>query len=100
MISRQWRGLARGDQAAAYQEHLKVETFPAIRRIEGFVDATILKRTVANGIEFLIVTRWKTMDAIKRFAGDDAEVAVVPRNVREMMVEYDARVRHYEEVEA
>lgn len=100
MISRQWRGLARGDQAAAYQEHLQVETFPAIRRIEGFVDATILKRTVANGIEFLIVTRWKTMDAIKRFAGDDAEVAVVPRNVREMMVEYDARVRHYEEVEA
>jgi len=100
MISRQWRGLARREKAAVYQEHLQQETFPAIRRIEGFVDATILKRPVANAIEFLIVTRWETMDAIARFAGDDAEAAVVPKNVQEMMLEYDARVRHYEVVEA
>jgi len=99
MISRQWRGLARLEKEAAYQEHLQADTFPAIRRIEGFVDATILKRSVANGVEFLIVTRWKTMDAIARFAGDDAEVAVVPKNVQEMMLEYDVRVRHYEVVE-
>jgi hypothetical protein len=39
------------------------------------------------------------MDAIRRFAGDDAEVAVVPQNVQEMMLEYDARVRHYEVVD-
>jgi heme-degrading monooxygenase HmoA len=99
MISRQWRGLARREAAAAYQEHLRLETFPAIRRIEGFIDATILKRPVASGIEFLIVTRWKTMAAIERFAGEDAEAAVVPKAVQEMMLEYDARVRHYEEVE-
>ena len=100
MISRQWRGLARREKEVAYQEHLQTDTFPAIRRIDGFVDATILKRSVADGVEFLIVTRWKTMDAIARFAGDDAEVAVVPRNVQEMMLDYDARVRHYEVVEA
>src|SRR5688572_29817526 len=99
MISRQWRGLARPDKAADYQEHLRTETFPAIGAIEGFVDATILKRAVAHGVEFLIVTRWKTMDAITRFAGDDPEVAVVPQSVREMMLDYDLRVRHYEVVE-
>jgi heme-degrading monooxygenase HmoA len=99
MISRQWRGLARIEAEIAYQEHLKAETFPAIRSIEGFVDATILKRRVANGVEFLIVTRWESMDAVAQFAGDDAEVAVIPSNVREMMIEYDARVRHYEVVE-
>ena len=99
MISRQWRGLARPDMEAAYEEHLQTETFPAIRKIDGFVDATIPKRPVASGVEFLIVTRWKTMDAIAQFAGDDAEVAVVPTNVQGMMVEYDARVRHYQVVE-
>lgn len=100
MISRQWRGLARHEKASAYQEHLQLETFPAIRRIEGFVDATILKRAVASGIEFLVVTRWKTMAAIERFAGSDVEAAVVPEAVQEMMLEYDARVRHYEVVDA
>jgi len=99
MISRQWRGLARSESEAAYEEHLRTDTFPAIQRIEGFVDATILKRPVATGVEFLIVTRWKTMDAIAKFAGDDPEIAVVPGNVREMMLEYDAKVRHYEVVE-
>jgi heme-degrading monooxygenase HmoA len=99
MISRQWRGLARRDKEVAYQVHLQADTFPAIRKIEGFVDATILKRSLSDGVEFLIVTRWKTMEAITRFAGDDAEAAVVPSNVREMMLEYDARVRHYEVVE-
>ena len=99
MISRQWRGLARSDSAGAYEEHLRTDTFPTLRTIEGFVDAAILKRPVANGVEFLIVTRWKTMEAIAKFAGDDPEIAVVPSNVREMMLEYDAKVRHYEVVE-
>ena len=96
MISRQWRGLARIDQASAYEQHLRAETFPALRKIEGFVDATILKRPVPPGIEFLIVTRWDSMAAIEKFAGRDAEIAVVPENVRRMMLEYDQRVRHYE----
>jgi heme-degrading monooxygenase HmoA len=100
MISRQWRGVARSEKAAVYQAHLQGETFPSLQKIEGFIDATILKRGLANGIEFLVVTRWKSMSAIARFAGDDVEAAVVPRNVQEMMLEYDVRVRHYEVVES
>src|SRR5687768_12932434 len=100
MISRHWTGLARLDCEEAYQDHLIAETFPSIRQIEGFVDASILKRPVANGVEFLIVTRWKSMEAILKFAGADAEAAVVPVKVRKMMVEFDARVRHYEVVAA
>ena len=99
MICRQWRGLARPDQASAYEEHLRTETFPALRNIEGFVDAAILRRIVPNGIEFLIVTRWDSMAAIEKFAGADVEAAVVPDNVQRMMLEYDQRVRHYEVVE-
>lgn len=99
MISRHWRGLAKPDAELDYQRHLQGETFPAIRKIDGFVDANILKRRLANGVEFLIVTRWRSMESIAKFAGVDPEAAVVPLKVREMMVEYDAMVRHYEVVE-
>jgi heme-degrading monooxygenase HmoA len=99
MISRQWCGIAKRERAVAYQAHLQGETFPAIRRIEGFIDATIHKRAVPIGIEFLVVTRWTSLDAIRRFAGDDVEAAVVPKNAQEMMLKFDARVRHYEIVE-
>lgn len=55
MISRQWRGLAKHHFADAYVEHLRTETFPAIRKLPGFKNASILRRTVAEGVEFLIV---------------------------------------------
>jgi hypothetical protein len=57
MISRQWRGLAKAAHAEEYVEHLKTDTFSHLRTIPGFVDAAILKRKVARGVEFLIVTR-------------------------------------------
>ena len=96
MISRQWRGLAHVNQAQNYVEHLLRHTFPALREIPGFVDASILSRVVANGVEFLIVTRWDSLEAITQFAGSDPETAVVPVEVVAMMLEYDRRVKHFE----
>ena len=99
MISRQWRGLARSNQAQNYVQHLRSETFPALRRIPGFVDASILSRSLADGVEFIVVTRWRSLDAIIRFAGVDAEAAVVPAQVAAMMIDYDQRATHFEVVE-
>lgn len=99
MISRQWRGLARPSRAGEYIEHLRQETFPQLRRIEGFVDAAILQRRVGPGVEFLVVTRWVSPDAIRRFAGANLVAAVVPAEVQAMMIEYDSTVRHYDIVE-
>jgi heme-degrading monooxygenase HmoA len=96
MISRQWRGLAKREHAAAYIEHLKTETFPALRRLAGFKRAQILRRDVVEGVDFLIVTEWESLAAIGAFAGSNAEDAVVPQNVQAMMIEYDRTVRHYE----
>ena len=98
MISRQWRGLARSERAQDYIRHLRTETFPELRRIPGFVDASILSRTLATGVEFQIVTRWDSVDAIIKFAGADPEVSVVPPEVVEMMIEYDPRAKHFEVV--
>lgn len=98
MISRQWRGLCKPEHAQAYVEHLRTETFPAIRRITGFLSASILRRRTDQGVEFLIVTQWSSIEAIREFAGAQTETAVVPPKVQGMMVEYDRMVRHYEVV--
>ena len=98
MISRQWRGLAKASSAEAYIDHLRLETFPAIGKLAGFMGATTLRRTVPEGVEFLIVTTWASLEAIHAFAGINAESAVVPAKIHDMMVEYDRVVRHYEVV--
>jgi heme-degrading monooxygenase HmoA len=80
-------------------DHLRRDTFPALQAIPGFVDASILRRTVAGGVEFLIVTRWASLAAIEAFAGSDPERAVVPPHVVAMMIEYDERAKHFEVLE-
>jgi heme-degrading monooxygenase HmoA len=99
MISRHWKGVCRRERADAYIHHLRSETFPALTTIAGFVRASILRRDVRDGIEFQIVTVWESLDAIKAFAGEDAEVAVVPSVARAMMVEFEPRATHYEVVD-
>ncbi len=96
MIARHWRGIARATAAAAYIEHLRVETFPALAQLPGFLSASILRRDVPLGVEFLIVTYWESLERISAFAGPDLEAAVVPAVVQGMMVEFDTRARHYE----
>lgn len=96
MISRHWRGIAKAGLANDYVQHLHSETLPQLSRIPGFVGGSILRRKVRRGIEFLVVTNWNSIEAIERFSGGDTEEAVVPEKVREMMVDYDRTVRHYE----
>ena len=90
--------MAKRGEANNYIRHLETETFPLISAITGFVKASILRRNTGDGVEFLIITIWESMDAIRKFAGDDAEAAVVPAVVRGMMLNWADRVKHYEVV--
>ena len=96
MISRHWTGLAKKERADEYISHLKNDTFKQIAAINGFISARILKRELQEGIEFLIITEWDTLDAIKQFAGTNYETAVVPELVGSIMIKYDEKVSHYE----
>jgi heme-degrading monooxygenase HmoA len=99
MVSRHWKGLAKPGEAENYIEHLRTDTFPKLSEIKGFISASILKRPAGQGTEFLIITVWESLEAIERFAGARADVAVVPDVVQAMMIEYDRYVVHYEVVE-
>jgi heme-degrading monooxygenase HmoA len=99
VIARQWRGLAHTNRAPGYVEHLRTETFPALRKIPGFVDVSLLSRPLDAGTEFIVVTRWESLNAITRFAGADPEAAVIPAKAAAMMIEYDRRARHFEVIE-
>jgi heme-degrading monooxygenase HmoA len=99
MIARHWRGLVKRDRADAYIEHLQSDTLPQLVQLAGFQDAKVLRRDLPQGVEFLVVTIWNSLDAIRAFAGDDVENAVVPPKARDMMIEYDRTARHYEVVD-
>ncbi len=98
-ISRHWKGVAKPEEADNYIHHLRNDTFPKLARIDGFIRASILRRSTVQGTEFLVVTTWQSIEAIRQFAGKSVHIAVVPPEVQAMMVEYDREVAHYEIVE-
>jgi heme-degrading monooxygenase HmoA len=44
------------------------------------------------------VTRWRSLDAVRAFAGADPDAAVVEPEAAAVLTRYDARVKHYEVV--
>lgn len=98
MISRIWHGQTSRENAAAYEELLKGEILPGIasRRIRGLQGAHLLRRDVAEGVEFVTILWFESLDAVREFAGDDYEASVVPEKARRLLTRFDARAAHYE----
>lgn len=96
VIARVWRGKTRRDNAAQYLGHLNERVFPALRRIEGYLGARVLRREVSDHVEFLVLTHWDSREALVAFAGENPEVAVVEPEARALLVEFDGVAQHFE----
>lgn len=99
MIIREWRARARLSLAHAYPQHFKSHVLPELSRIAGFLGGTLSQRRVGGMVEFLVLTRWATLDAIRGFAGADIEKAVVESAAQAALASFDSHVRHYEVLE-
>jgi hypothetical protein len=97
MIIRMWRGYAASVTAAdAYQEFLRSTFLPSIHSLEGYCGATVLRRALGDEIEFVALTRFTSLAAIRKFAGEDYEAAHVAPRARELLSHFDARCQHFE----
>jgi len=96
MITRIWRGWTRAAEADRYERHYRSEVMDTLRRVPGFRGARLLRRTVAEETEFVSLTLFEDLDAVRGFAGPDYETAVVAGEARTMLSRFDERVSHYE----
>ncbi|MHC1760141.1 MAG: antibiotic biosynthesis monooxygenase [Negativicutes bacterium] len=96
MIERIWRGRATIENAPKYQKHVTEHVFSELNQIPGFMGARLLKRQEEDEIEFLAVTMWESLAAIKGFAGDNIETAIVEPAAREVLCEFDEFATHFE----
>jgi heme-degrading monooxygenase HmoA len=99
MILREWRGRARADETEAYPRHFREAVAPELKAIPGFLGAELCRRPLGDRVEFLVLTRWRSLEAIQAFAGASVETAVVEPGAVAALVDFDDFVRHYESVE-
>lgn len=98
MIARIWHGYTKLEYASVYELMLKEEIFIGIRdrNMKGFIDVQLLKRKLDSEVEFITIMRFDSIDAVKEFAGNDYERAVIYEDAKPLLVRYDERSQHYE----
>jgi len=98
MISRVWHGWTTPANADAYESLLKREIFPGIqsRQIDGCQGIHLFRRNLGDEVEFITIMWFDSIEAVRAFAGEDYEVAVVPPKARALLSRFDARSQHYE----
>ncbi len=98
MISRVWHGWTIPANADDYEELLKSEIFGGIqnRQIAGYRGIQLFRRSLDTEIEFVTIMWFDSLDAVRAFAGQDYEIAVVPPKARTLLSRFDARSQHYE----
>lgn len=95
MIARVWRGWTSRGNADAYEHHLRTTVFPGIHRVRGYRGAQLFRRQEDEEVEFIAITYFETMDAVRGFAGPDCGVAVISEVAAKLLSHYDQRAEHY-----
>ena len=97
-IARVWHGGTIPEKADAYEQLLRNVIFVHIaeRAIPGFGGIQLLRRDVPGEVEFVTEMWFDSLDAVRAFAGDDYEVAVVPAEARALLSRFDERSAHYD----
>ena len=98
MISRVWHGWTKREHADEYEGMLRAEVLPGIRRVPGYQGAYLLRRDDGDEVEFVTITIFDDMDAVRRFAGADFRRAVIHPPARRILTRFDEHSVHYETV--
>jgi hypothetical protein len=97
MIARIWHGWTKLGDAKTYETMLRDEIFPSIagRNISGYHGAEFFLNEDDDEVEFVTFLRFGSMDAVKRFAGEDESKPVIYPKAESLLTRMDERSRHY-----
>ncbi|HXZ79520.1 MAG TPA: antibiotic biosynthesis monooxygenase [Terriglobales bacterium] len=100
MIARVWHGWTKPENANAYEHLLRSEILPGIHRVAGYRGAYLLRSDGKGGDEvaFITITLFDSMDAVRAFAGEDYEKAVILPEAHKLLARFDAKSQHYQAV--
>jgi heme-degrading monooxygenase HmoA len=100
MITRVWRGRTTKEKADEYERFLKRTAYPDYGDVPGNRGWLLLRRTDGDGVEFMFVSFWDSMEALRQYAGDDPERPKYYPEDRAALVELPDRVDHYGVIDA
>lgn len=94
MIARTWRCIASAENVPLYLKHFTETVQPELHKLKGFKGAWVLRRLVGEWTEITVMTLWESLDAVRAFAGESIEQAVVEPAAQAVLHTYETTVTH------
>ena len=99
MIARTWTGAVLRADADAYADYIRATGFAEYGRTAGNRGAWVLRRDDGDRTEFITLSLWDSVDAIKAFAGEDIDAAVLYPEDERYLIDGESSVTNYEVVD-
>ena len=96
MIARTWKGWTSAADADPYVDYLNETGVPGLAGTPGNRGVYIFRRIDGERAEFIVLSLWESLGAIKAFAGDDVEQAVFYPEDDDFLVDRETTCVHYE----
>ena len=90
------RGPGALDRAQDYLEYLRGTGIADYRATPGNHGVEVLLRTEGDRTQFTLITYWESLEAVKRFAGDQPEVARFYPEDDDYLIDRELTVEHHE----
>jgi heme-degrading monooxygenase HmoA len=99
MIARIWRGWTRSWDADAYARYLVATTIPQSRAAPGNRAALLLRRGESEHTEFVSITLWDSLAAMRAFTDENGEQPPLPADDARFLIGGAVAVVHYETID-
>jgi len=96
MITRIWRGYTRPEHFDEYGDYIERTGLRDLAATKGNRGFLLWRRLHDDRAEFVVQSLWESIDAIKAFAGEDAERARYYPDDARYLLKLDSEVEHYE----
>jgi heme-degrading monooxygenase HmoA len=96
VIARTWHGRVPAAKADEYFDYIQRTGIADYKRTPGNRGVYVFRRIEGGEAHFLLTSLWDSLDAIRRFAGNDVERARYYPEDTAYLLELEPKVTHYE----
>lgn len=96
MIVRVFRATAKEGHQSAFREFLTGTALPMLEETDGVESVILGEPFPSNPDEFLVITIWRDLQALKKFAGETWMTPVIDDEEKELLEDFT--IHHYARV--
>lgn len=99
MIAREWKCKCLNTNKENFIEYLYKTGVDEASKTSGFLGVQIFSRDIQGKSEITLITFWDKMESIKKFSGEDINVAKLYPEDYKYKIEPELNVKHYTVIE-